>query len=71
MQRPEGDWRGVPEDNGGHRVVSDTRSKLTQRQKYVRDIIHGQNIAPVLLESKMKPPDPAKGELRRILMKML
>ena len=65
----------------GHRV--DFRGRHTHKEqlslkhkyvfvieKYVRDIIQGQNIALDLLESVMRPSRPAKGELQRILINM-
>ena len=64
-------WRGV--DVGGHRH----KKKLRPRNinffvidKYIRDIKQCQKIGPDLLESIMKPSDPAKEELRLILFKM-
>ena len=65
-------WRG------GHRGAPDTKRKLSLRKRhafvnigqYFGDIIWGQNFAPDLLESIMKPTDPVKEELRRKAMKI-
>ena len=39
-------------------------------EKYVKDVEQGQKVAPDLVESIMKPPDPVKEELRRRTKKM-
>ena len=39
-------------------------------EKYVEDVKQKQKDVPDLVESIMRPTDPAKGEIRRILFKM-
>ena len=39
-------------------------------EKHIEDVKQGEKDAPDLLESMMRPTDPAKEELQRILFKM-
>ena len=62
---------------GGHRACTQTKSKLFLRKKtlcsygkYVRDIKQRQKHVLDLVQSMMKPTDPAKEELPSILMIM-
>ena len=43
--------------------------KFFVKETHIEDVRQGQKITSYLLESIMKPSDPVKGELRRILMK--
>ena len=64
-------WRGLTTRARSH------KKKLTLRkrhffviEKYIEDVKQEEKDVPDLLESIMRPTDPAKEELRRILMKM-
>ena len=46
------------------------KRQLFAMEKYVEDVKQGQKTVPDLVESIIRPTDPVKEELRRILIKM-
>ena len=67
-------WKWV--GGGAHGVSGDTKNTLTLTkkqlfviEKYIEDAKQGQKLTPDLVESIMRPTDPAKEDLRRNLYK--
>ena len=60
-------WRGC---QPGHEQVVPKKNKLFVVEKYIEDARQKEKDVLDLLEAIMRPTDPVKEELRRILCKM-
>ena len=61
-------WRGM--DSGSPQKLYLRKRHFFVMEKYIEDVKQKEKDVPDLLEPIMRPTDPVKEELRRILMKL-